>query len=588
MSRSTIPTSTPIAAPDRPDIGESPGLRQLLAWLLGITRPVHGPLFFSAGCRIITLSLDLALFAAAAAAVIHLTTSREGATGLFALLVVLALGRAGFFYLEQFSGHYVAFKALELLRTRVFAALWPKAPAVVTHSRSADVLASLTRDVDRIEVVYAHTFAPVVAAYVVGPVALLAAGAWVGWQPLVVAAICLAISLLVVPFAGMGRAMSATRLTLAQRRDLSHHISDSIFGISEVLGYGREQERLDAMEARGHDIARSSRVPRDLTGLRRGMNVTLSLISVLSVVWFGAADSALSAVAVAALAGGAFRLFEGPRGVEDAVGYLDHSLAAARRLWEISHAPERVSDGPDKLVLKNAPVVRFEGVSYAYPSSAAGSGSDDGALSPSRNALEDITVEVPAGGHAVLLGHSGSGKSTLAQLLLRYDDPQSGRITLDGVPITGYSLDSLRRHIVAVSQRNQLLDSTLALNLRLGAPDASDQQLWDVLEAVGLADEVRAMPEGLATSVGPNGSALSGGQAQRVCLARALLMNPKVLVLDEFTANLNTELESEIRSSIDTWPEEMTIIEISHRPEATVNADVVAVIDGGRLVAGVS
>lgn len=553
----------------------TPRLAELLRWLLGITRPVHKPLLFSATCRIIALSLDLALFATAAGAVVHVAVGGGNTGGLLLVLVVLALAKAAFFYLEQFSGHYVAFKALELLRTHVFATLWPKAPAIVTHSRSADILTSLTRDVDRIEVVYAHTFAPVVSAYVVGPAAVIIAGSIVGWGPVSIAALCLAISLLVVPYFGMRSAMSSTRLTLEQRRDLSHQISDSVFGIDEVLGYGREGERLAEMDGNGVAIGRSARVPRDLTGLRRGANVLLSLIAATSVVWIGLeSTNNLSPVVLAALAAGAIRLFEGPRGVEDAVGYLDHSLAAARRLWEISNAPERVADGPATLELDHAPAIRFENVSYAYPRTDGNASSD---------ALIDVDLGIEGGEHGVLLGHSGSGKSTMVQLLLRYDDPRIGRITLDDEPITRYTLDSLRRNIVVVSQRNQLMDWTLAENLRLGTPNATDDQIWDVLEIVGLADEVRSMPEGLHTEVGANGSALSGGQSQRVCLARALLMRPKVLVLDEFTANLNVELEAEIRAALDAWPDELTIVEVSHREQALKAADVVAVVDKGRL-----
>lgn len=586
MSEGAAPDATG-AAPDatertcgqsahaRPDGTVSPSLPQLVRWLLGITRPVHPPLLASLACRIGNLTLDLALFATAAGGVVHLATGSGGGggAGIFVALVVLAMAKAAFFYAEQFSGHYVAFKALELLRTYVFAKLWPKAPAIVTHSRSGDVLASLTRDVDRIEVVYAHTFAPVVSAYVVGPVAILVGGLWLGWAPVSVAAGCLAVSLLVVPYLGTRTAFRSTAATLAHRRELAHHVSDSVFGLDDVLGYGLEAERLERMDAHGATIAGSARRARDRAAVRRGANVLLSVVAVLSVVWLG--SETLSLVALAAAAAATLRTFEGPRGIEDATGYLDHSLAAARRLWEISNAPERVGDGPDRLVLDAAPAVRFEGVGYAYPG-MGGQVLDD--------AVSDVSLDVPAGGHAILVGRSGSGKSTLVQLLLRYDDPHTGEVTIAGQPVGRYTLDSLRRAVVAVSQRNQLLDTTVAVNLRLGAPAASEAQLWRALQVAGLADDVRAMPAGLDTPVGRGGSALSGGQAQRLCLARALLMDPKVLVLDEFTANLDVELEEAIRASLAQWNPDLTIIEVTHRLRATAGADVVAVLDRGRLV----
>ncbi len=160
----------------------------------------------------------------------------------------------------------------------------------------------------------------------------------------------------------------------------------------------------------------------------------------------------------------------------------------------------------------------------------------------------------------------------------------TSKVTLDGEPISDFTLDSLRHKVVAVSQRNQLLNASIAENLRLGAPNATDSELWKALETAGLASEIREMPDGLATGVGQNGSALSGGQYQRLCLARALLMSPRVLVLDEFTANLNTALEDQIRAALAEWTDELTVIEVTHRLRATEFADVVAVIDRGRVV----
>ncbi|NLC98444.1 MAG: ABC transporter ATP-binding protein [Actinomycetales bacterium] len=552
----------------------NPTTPQLVRWLLSITKPVHPPLLVSLVCRIANLILDLVLFGLAAGGVVHLITVGDNVGAIGLALVATALAKAAFYYLEQFTGHYVAFKALELLRTYVYAKLWPKAPAIATHSRSGDVLTSLTRDVDRIEVVYAHTFAPVVSAYIVGPLALIVAGIQVGWDVVWIAGVCLALSLLVVPYVGMKRSLRQTQATLAARRDLGHHVTDSVFGVNEVVGYGREVERLAQADQLGDEVYRLARTPRDFAAFRRGANVALSLIAAPSVVWLGLSNT-ISLVAIAALAAATIRVFEGPRGIEDSVGYLDHSLAAARRLWDISNAPERVSDGPVELTLESAPAVAFERVSYAYQDA-------DGDLLA--DTLWGVSIEVPAGGHAVVVGRSGSGKSTLVQLLQRYDDPRLGTVTLNGRPVSDFTLDSLRRNVVAVSQKNQLLATTLAENLRLGAPDTSEQELWDSLEVAGLADEVRAMPEGLGTHAGQNGSALSGGQVQRLCLARALLMRPRVLILDEFTANLNTELEAQIRTALTALAGQMTIVEITHRLGATANADVVAVMDQGRLV----
>lgn len=545
-----------------------PTTRELVRWLTSQTRPVHRPLFVSTLLRIVNLSLDVVLFGLAAAGAVS-SVQGKGLGSYLPVLVLVAMAKAAAYYLEQLTGHYVAFKALELLRTMVFSNLWPKAPAIVGATRSGDVLASLTRDVDRIEVVYAHTFAPVVSALVVPPVFVVGAGLAAGWQAVAIPAACVALALTVVPFVGLRASMRATRRTLELRRELAHHVTDSMFGAEEIIGYGRQLRRLEETDALGRSIGQSAGTARRANAFRRGANVFLALASSIGAAAV-ATSQGCSPVTVAALAAGCLRLFEGPRGVEDAAGYLDHSLAAARRLWEICHEPPRVADGQETLELAGPAEVSFKSVSYTYAGSPA-------------PALSDFCLDVAAGGHAVLVGPSGSGKTTAASLLLRYDDPDAGEVLLGGTLISRYTLDSLRRCIVGVSQKCELLDASILENVTLGMPDASEEEVWNALEIACLADEVRQMPDGLATGVGVAGRELSGGQAQRLCLARALLMHPKILVLDEFTANLNAELQSKVRVNLRKIP--CTILEITHRLDAVAEADLVLLLDRGRTVA---
>lgn len=550
----------------------NPTIRELIGWLTSITRPVHKPLFVSAALRIVNLSLDIVLFGLAGGGVMALLTGSGSLPVLLAWLIAVSLLKAVAYYLEQFSGHYVAFKALELLRTYVFAKLWPKAPAIITHSRSGDILASLTRDVDRIEVFYAHTFAPLVSAYVVAPLAVLITGFACGFDIVWPAAIFLAIALFVVPTLGTRGALAATRTTLERRRDLAHHVTDSVFGKADVVGYGKQAERLAQMEEIGREVSASAARARRVAAFRRGTNVALLAGTCFSIALLGQDHSP---VVIAALAAGSLRLYEGPRGVEDAVGYLDHSFASARRLWEISHAPEIVTDGPAEYAGK-APEVTWRNVSYAYRTEAG---------QAAGFALEDVTIRAKAGGHTVIVGPSGSGKSTTIQLLARYDDPDVGTVELDGQPVQNFTLNSLRTSVAIVSQKNQLLAASIAENLRLAAPEATDEELMEALDLAGMAEDVAAMPQGMDTHVGMGANRLSGGQAQRLCLARALIMDPAVLVLDEFTANLNSELEAQIRANIARAFPRVTIIEVTHRLESVREADRIIMLDRGRVVA---
>lgn len=551
-----------------------PPLKEIVKWLTTITKPVHKPLLISSVFRVINLVTDFILFAVAGGGVVALIGGYASTTTVFTALVIASLTKALAFYFEQFSGHFVAFKALELLRTYAFAKLWPKAPAIVSHSHSGDVLASLTRDVDRIEVFYAHTFAPLVAAVIAPLTVLTYVGFVYGWELALVPLICVLLSVFVLPFAGTRSAFSATQETLILRRKLAHHVTDSVSGVSEVVGYNQEANRLASMTGFEDNVAARANFPRSMVALRRAVNAALMLISVTGVVLVGF-KTGYDAVIVAAIATGTLRLFEGPRGVEDALGYLDHSIAAARRLWAISNAPMQVVDGEHTYAPQTSPTVTWENVGYSYRG-------ENGEVV--KTALENINLTAPAGKRTVILGVSGSGKSTAAQLLMRFDDPTTGVIKLDGVPVDDYTLDSLRQNVVLVTQKNQHLNSDIATNLRLGAPHATDAQLWDVLETVGFKDEVAEMPAGLQTEVGQGGAKLSGGQSQRLALARSLLMNPKVLILDEFSANLNSQLEMQIRKNLAQKYPGITIIEITHRLESVKYADQVALIDDGKLV----
>ena len=508
-----------------------PSTRDVVTWLTGITRPVHPPLYFSAVMRIVHLVADMGLFAVAAGGMVAVVTSGWSVRAWLGWLVGLALVQAVTFYLEQFSGHYVAFKALEVLRTHAFSRLWPKAPAVVSHSRTGDVLASLTRDVDRIEVVYAHTFAPVVAAFLAPLIAVV----------------------------------------LGLRRELAAHVTDSVFGAAEVVGYGRQHDRMAEMARLDAQIAEGSAKARRYVAIRRAACVAAAMGIVVSVSLM-AIHEGVGAVGVCALAAAGLRIVEGPRGIEDAVGYLDHSLAAARRLWQISHSPMEVVDGPQELRLDHAPAVEWRDVTFSYRNA------DGTALAP---ALEGVSLSVPAGGHVVVTGASGSGKTTLVNLLLRHHDPDSGQVLLDGEPVSSFTLDSLRRAIAVVSQRVELLNASIADNLRLAVPDATDDELWGVLDEVGLAAEVRGMDHGLETVIGPRGIRLSGGQAQRLTVARAILQRPKVLVLDEFTASLDPRLAAEVRTNLARCLPGVTVVEISHGQDH--DGEVVA-MDMGHIV----
>ena len=494
---------------------------------------------------------------------------------ILAVMVGLSLLKAALRYAEQFLGHLVAFKALELLRGQIFRSLIPRSPRVSATSRSGDLLSRATKDVDRIEVFFAHTFAPAVSAAVAPIVVLTVIGLKVSW-PVALAALPFAVlQLLIVPRLGFTASLDASRSASAARADLTQHVTDTVQGMSEVVGYGRSQERLDEMARIDAEIAGAARPTGQWASVRRGINQLASLTAPIVVIMVGAMLPATSSGAgiplLAAAAAAVLRMTETVRGVEELASALNASFASAERVWEVVNAPVEVHDGDQELTGGISHEVLWQGVTYSYPSTAA-------------QAVRGVSVRARAGKWTCIVGASGSGKSTLAQLAVRFDEPDSGRILIDGQDVADLSAISLYQEIGMVDQRVHLMRATIADNVRLAAPSASDAQVVRACRAACIDEDIEALEDGYDTLVGERGQSLSGGQRQRLALARALLARPGVLILDEFTSHLDPDLDERVRIGVRTYLPQATIIEITHRLQWSEQADHVVVMDAGTVV----
>jgi ABC-type multidrug transport system fused ATPase/permease subunit len=213
----------------------------------------------------------------------------------------------------------------------------------------------------------------------------------------------------------------------------------------------------------------------------------------------------------------------------------------------------------------------LEQVGFAYPGQA-------------RRALSAVTFAIPAGKTVALVGPSGAGKTTTAQLLMRFWDPDAGRIALNGIDLRDYKLDDLRRHIALVAQDTYLFNDTLRANILIARPEASERNLMAAVAHASLADLVDSLPEGLDSPVGERGMGLSGGQRQRVAIARAFLKDAPVLILDEATSHLDATNEAAVRHALDRLQADRTTIVIAHRLSTIRDADLVVVLKDGAVV----
>ncbi|MGC3953785.1 MAG: ABC transporter ATP-binding protein [Propionicimonas sp.] len=549
-----------------------PGRWELTRWLVGHTRALLPALGLSAVSRVVNQTLAVALLVMVADALARTAAGQPvDGWGLAGGLVLVALVKAALRYLEHYAGHWVAFTALARLRELFFARLVPQAPAATQGRAGAELTERATRDVDRVEVFFAHTFAPAVSAVVVPAVVL-------GWlaaavNPRLALAIWpFVLAVLVAPLLwGRGTWHSARRV--ADRRGaIAARVGDDIQGVREVLGFGIAQRRLAGLDAADRSLGEARSAVGRNQGFRAASLALLEAIGLIVVLAVGFAQG-LSAGQIAVGLAVAIGLWAPARGIDDFVAGLDAAFAAAARVREVTEGVPLVAEPEEPVTApSDDPVaISLDHVSLRYPGSEA-------------LALDQVSVGFLTGGHSCVAGVSGSGKSTLAGLLLRGWDPSAGTVRLHGVDLRELPLDQVRRRIGLVPQHPTLLSGSLADNLRLAAPEATDRQLREALAVAELAGWLEGLPDGLDTAVSERGLNVSGGQLQRIALARTLLAVPEVLVLDEALSQLDATTAAAVRRNLAAHRAGLTTIEITHRADLIPDDTFVVVLDGGRLV----
>ena len=254
---------------------------------------------------------------------------------------------------------------------------------------------------------------------------------------------------------------------------------------------------------------------------------------------------------------------------------VESSLALFDRIFEYLDLPVDIIEATDPVALRPSELlgeVRFEGVSFRY-----GSGDE-------RWTLRDIDVVVPAGTRTAVVGETGAGKTTLGYLVARLYEPQEGRVTIDGVDVRDASLESLAATVGVVSQETYLFHASVRENLRFACPSASDAEIEAAARTARIHDLIASLPDGYDTVVGERGYRFSGGEKQRMAIARTVLRNPPVLVLDEATSSLDTQTEALVQASLEALAEGRTTITIAHRLSTVRDADQIIVLDAGRVV----
>jgi thiol reductant ABC exporter CydC subunit len=478
-------------------------------------------------------------------------------------------------YLDRLLSHDIALRALGNVRERFYERIEPLAPAQLDSYRRGDLLGRMVGDVDALQGLYLRGLAPPLVGLLVAAGCVGAAAAM-----LPVAGAVLAVGLLVggtlVPATGWALARSAARRQGAARAELTAELVELLRGAPELVAYGCEGATLGRVRACDRELVRLARRDALAAGVAEALSLVaagLTVAAVLAVAVEAHADGSLDRVLVATLALLALASFEAVFPLPAAARELSATLASGRRVLELTDREPSVND-PEvpQQAPSGRPLVALEGVTARYP------GAD-------RPALRGVDIRLDPGRRVALVGPSGAGKSTVTGLLLRFLDPERGRVAIGGVDVRDLRQEDVRRTFALAGQDAHLFNSSIRANLLLARPGAGDAELVDALDRARLGEWAASLPEGLDTLVGEEGSALSGGQRQRLALARALLAGAPVLVLDEPTAHLDPPTAERLVQDVFAAAPEQTVLLITHRPEGLDLVDEVVRLDDGCIVA---
>ena len=523
---------------------------------------------------IFTVASNVGLLAVSA----HLIGSAALHPPLAALAVAITgvrffgISRAVCRYGERYMSHKATFQILYALRVWLYSRLEPLAPGVLSRYRSGDLLARIVTDVDTLQFFYLRVIAPPVVAFVT------LCGMWLflggysmasGW----LLTLAFAVGGLFVPYLvqRLGRANS-DELLLA-RAELKASLVDTIHGMAELSAAHQGSHQADKLADIADKLRQTQAKAANLAAIAEAsssfvMNASGwgALIIAIPLAAAGTIEKVYLGVLVLAIQA----CFEALQPLPLAGYMLAESLAAAKRLFAIADAPQTVIDTGDQSLVPEEWDVIFRNVSFAYE--------------PGQQAvLQDISFTIPTGRRVAIVGASGAGKTTLASLLLRFSEYTGGSICLGGHDLRSYHPEQLRRYLAVVSQDTHIFNTSIGDNIRLAFPDATDGELTAAAGHVMLADWIDSLPDGYDTLAGLNGKSMSGGQRQRLAIARALLKNAPVLILDEPTASLDAITEQEIMASIKRLMHGRTTLLITHRLTGLEDMDAILVLDNGRI-----
>ena len=491
-------------------------------------------------------------------------------SGILTALIVLAVARGALRYLEQMSGHYIAFKLLALLRDKVFSSLRRLAFVKLQDKQAGQLVSLVTNDIELLEVFYAHTIAPIMIAFFTSAILLLVFGHLSGWFVLVALAAYLTVGV-ILPIITTKLAREDGRRYRELVGEMNDFFLDSVRGMKEIQLFGYAKQRLDEIQQRSQKIDTAfERIKDQEAKVRVYTEVAVSVFNII-MLFTGLILFSLDKIDFSAFLIGVILLMSsyGPViALSNLSSNLLQTLASGERVLSLLAEEPELKDVESAVDLKDVSRIDVENVSFAYGE---------------EQILSDVSLSVKKGEILGIHGRSGSGKSTLLKLLMRFYDPKSGSIKINGEILPNINTRSLRDNMAYITQQTYIFNETIEENIRLARRDATLDEIMEAAKKASIHDFILSLPEGYQTKMTELGGNLSDGEKQRIGIARAFLHNAPIILLDEPTSNLDSLNEAMILKSLLNVKAEKLIILVSHRQSTMAICDQVIGIENGRI-----
>ena len=545
---------------------------RMTARLLRIAAPVKGTLAVSTLASILGNLAQMGIMGFGALLLLWCAGWVEGSPWAFAGLMALSallivLGR----YVEGVVSHAGAYKLLASMRVALFEKIRTLAPACLMDRQKGDILNIAVSDIETVEFFFAHTIGPLFTVIIL-PCVTLGLALW--FHPLF-AAVLLPVYLVVsvvFPLIAVKAGRGVGLRYRARLGELKSLVLESVYGLKDIQIFGFGPARLAQVEVKNREINKAAHgltLHRQTVSSAPTFFVYLARILIIATASYLAAQGSPHPVGTVVLSFVAAASFSSTQSLTMVVSSLLETYAAAERLFQIEDTQPQVTEPVHPKACGPIREICFDQVGFSYGGNPV---------------LRDFSLTLSGREKVGVMGESGVGKSTVLRLLLRFWNPQQGQITVNGIPIQEISLNELRQRISLLEQETFLTSGTLGENIALGKPDAAREEIREAARQAGLADFIETLPQGYDTPMGEMGARLSGGERQRVGIARVLLLNPDVIVMDEPTSSLDVLHEKELLQTLEEACRDKLLLLVSHRPSTLTGCGRIVRLEQGRAV----